>query len=145
MFNILGCSACCRPCRVWVTFSSFSTIFEVFMLSFYLCCTHCIVPESLLNHPVVSAEECSSLMQSLMQIHCCTRSVILKGLAMQYTCLLKGIYHPHWLVQWSHHCSCLCIPVHSPGLAGYINVAQTILIMLTMAGLFLERPCIFFG
>ena len=32
------------------------------------------------------------------------------------------------------------IPVHSPWLPGYIDVAQTILIILTMAGLFLYLP-----
>ena len=32
------------------------------------------------------------------------------------------------------------IPVHSPWLPGYINVAQTFLIILTMAGLFPDRP-----
>ena len=31
-------------------------------------------------------------------------------------------------------------PVHSPWLPGYINVAQTVLVLLTMAGLFLDRP-----
>ena len=56
--------------------------------------------------------------------------------ATQYTCSLSGVYHPHWLVQWSHHCSHMCIPVHSPWLPGYINVMQTVLIILTMAGLF---------
>ena len=30
---------------------------------------------------IVSAEECSNLMQSLMQIHCCTHSVILNAMA----------------------------------------------------------------
>ena len=46
----------------------------------------------------------------------------------------------------------MCIPVHSPWLPGYINVAQISLIILIMAGLFLDRPrvcvcvcvCIFF-
>ena len=47
---------------------------------------------------------------------------------------------PHWLVQWSHHCSCMCIPVHSLWLPGYINVVQTILVILTMAGLFPNIP-----
>ena len=47
---------------------------------------------------------------------------------------------PHWLVQWSHRCSCMRILVHSPWLPDYINVVQTILIILTMIGLFLERP-----
>ena len=32
------------------------------------------------------------------------------------------------------------IPVHSPWLPGYIHVAQTILVMLTMAGRFLDTP-----
>ena len=63
-------------------------------------------------------------------------SVILNAMATQYTCSLSGIYCPHWLVQWSHHCSHMHIPVHSPWLPGYIDVTQNILIILTMAGLF---------
>ena len=50
-FNILRGSACCRPSRTWITFSRFSATFEVFMPHFLLCCTHCIIPESLLNDP----------------------------------------------------------------------------------------------
>ena len=69
-------------------------------------------------------------------------SLILKTMATQYTCSLKSVYHPHWLVQWSPHCSCLCIPVHSPWLPGYIHVVQTILVILTMDGHFLGRPYI---
>ena len=57
-----------------------------------------------------------------------------------YTCSLNGIYHPQWLVQWSCYCSRMCIPAHSPWLPGDIHVAQTMLIVLTMAGLFLARP-----
>ena len=37
------------------------------------------------------------------------------------------------------------IPVHSLWLPGYINVVQTILIILTMAGLFPDRPHIFYA
>ena len=70
---------------------------------------------------IVFVEECSSSMLNLMQIHCSTRSVILSVTATQCTCSLNGIYHPHWLVHWSH-CSCMCIPVHSPWLPGHINV-----------------------
>ena len=95
----------------------------------------------LLNHPNISTEECSSLTQNLMQIHCSTHSVILNLAATQYTCSLNGVYHPHWLVQWSHHCSHMRIPVRSPWLPSYIDVLQTVLIILTMAGLFLDRPC----
>ena len=51
MFNILRCSACCWPSRMWITFKRFSTIIEAFVPHFYLCCTHCIIPESLLNLP----------------------------------------------------------------------------------------------
>ena len=51
IFNILRCSACCRPSRMWITFNRVSTIFEAFVPHFYLHCTHCIVPKSLLNQP----------------------------------------------------------------------------------------------
>ena len=67
-------------------------------------------------------------------------SVILNAMATQYTCLLNGVYCPHWLVQWCHHCLHMCIPVYSPRLPGYINVVQTVHIILTMAGLFPDRP-----
>ena len=90
---------------------------------------------------IVSAEECLSLKQNLMQIHCSTCSVILDAMATQYTRSLNGIYCPHWLVKWSHHCSLMHIPVRCPWLPGYISVVQTILIILTMAGLFPDRPC----
>ena len=85
---------------------------------------------------IVSVEESSSLMQNLMQIRCSALSVILNATATQYTCSLHSVYNPHWLEQWSHHCSCMHILVHSPWLPGYINVLQTILIILTMAALF---------
>ena len=86
---------------------------------------------------IVSVEECPSLMQNLMQICCSTCSVILNAMATQYACSLNGVCYSHWPVQWSRHCSCMCIPVHSPWLPGYINVVQTILVILTMAGLYL--------
>ena len=90
---------------------------------------------------IVFTEECSSLTQNLMQIHCSTHSAILNVTATQHTCSLNGICCPLWLAQWSHHYSHMRIPVHSPWLPGYINVAQTILVILTMAGLFPDRPC----
>ena len=76
---------------------------------------------------IVSVEECSSLTQNLMQIHCSTHSVILNVTATQYTCSLNSVYCPHWLVQWSHHCSHMCIPVHSPWLPGYIDIMKAVL------------------
>ena len=47
---------------------------------------------------------------------------ILNATATQYAWSLNGVYHPHWLVQWSRHCSPMCIPVYSSWLPGYINV-----------------------
>ena len=76
---------------------------------------------------IVSMEECSVLVQNLMQIRCSTCSVILNVTATQYTCSLNGVYHPHWLAQWSHHCSHMCIPVHSPWLPGYIDIMKAVL------------------
>ena len=91
----------------------------------------------------VSTEECSSLKQNLMQIHL-LYSVILNVTATQYSCSLNGVYHPHWRVQWSRHCSHMHIPVHFSWLPGYINIAQAVLIILATAGLFLDSPCINF-
>ena len=91
---------------------------------------------------ILSAEECLSLKQNLMQIHCSTCSVILDAMATQYTRSLNGIYCPHWLVKWSHHCSLMHIPVRCPWLPGYIHVTQPSLVVLTMAGLFPDRPLI---
>ena len=58
----------------------------------------------------------------------------------------------HMLTQWHllppltrtvmSHCSCMRIPVHSPWLPGCIYVTQTILIILTLPGLFPDWPCV---
>ena len=110
-------------------------------LSWWSCQSPVAHSCSLLNHPNSFTEECSSLMQNSMQIRCSTHSVILNAKATQYTCSLKGIYCPHWLVQWSRHCSHMCIPVHSPWLPSYIDDMQTALIILTVVGVFPHRPC----
>ena len=70
-------------------------------------------------------------------------SLVLNVMATQYTCSLSGIYHPHWLVAWSHHCSCIRIPVPSPWLSGYTDVVQTILVILRMVGHFPDRLYIY--
>ena len=44
--------------------------------------------------------------------------------------------------QWICHCSHMCITVYSPWLAGYMDVKQTILIILTTAGLYPDRHCL---
>ena len=51
MLDILGYSACCRSSRMWITCNRFSIIFEAFVPHFYLYCTCCIIPKSLLTHP----------------------------------------------------------------------------------------------
>ena len=89
---------------------------------------------------IVSKEECSSLTQNLMQIHCSTHSVILNVRTAHYTCSLNGVHQPHWLVQWSRHCSRMSILVLFPWLPGYSNVMQTIFIILTRVGVFPDRP-----
>ena len=85
---------------------------------------------------IVSTKECSSLMQNLMQIYCSGHSVILNVTATQCTCSLSGIYHPQVKLSLFTH-------GHSSpfSLAARLHyVAQTILIILTMVGLFLDRP-----
>ena len=83
-----------------------------------------------------SVEECSSLMQNLVH----------GALLSHFECddhtvhILNSIYTPHWLVQWSRHCSHMHIVVHCPWLPCYIDVVQAVLVTLTMALLFLDRP-----
>ena len=89
---------------------------------------------------IVSVEECPSLMQNLMQIHCCTLLGHFECDSHTVHMLNGGVYRPHWLVQWSHHCSRMHIPVHSPWLPRYTDVAQTVLLMLTIVGLFAWLP-----
>ena len=91
---------------------------------------------------IVSVEECSSFTQNLMQVHCCTRSFWMRR--PHSTHGHSDIYCPHWLVQSNRHCSHMPIPVRSPWLPGYTDVAQTILVILTMVGFFPNRPRILF-
>ena len=89
---------------------------------------------------IVSTEERSSLMQNVMQTRFSTHAVILNGQLHSTDAHSRVSYHPHWLVEWIRHCSRMRIPVHSPCSLGYIGVAQTILIILTVAWLFPDRP-----
>ena len=93
---------------------------------------------------IVSAEECSSLTQNVYADLLLYPFVTLNAKATQCTCSLSDVYSPHWLVQWSHHCSHMRIPVPSPWLPVYIHVVQTIPVILTTGGLLLERPCMWF-
>ena len=75
--------------------------------------------------------DANSLLYSLSHFEC--HSLTVHMLTQQHL-------PPHWLVQWSRHCSHMHIPVHPPWLPGYIGALQTVLIMLTMVGLFPKRP-----
>ena len=75
--------------------------------------------------------------QNLMQICCSAHWVISNVTTTQYTCSLNGVSRPHWLVQWSRHCSRMCIPVHSSWLPAYISVVQTILVILQWLDFFI--------
>ena len=110
------------------------------MLSWWSCQSPIAHRCSLLNHPNSSHRgifklntkfDADSLHYLLSHFNAVTT---------QYTCSLNSVYHPHWLVQWSRHCSHMCIPAHSPWLPCYIDIVHTIFIILTMAGLFLDRP-----
>ena len=89
---------------------------------------------------IVSVGECSSLMQNLMQITCSATQSLWMWQPYSIHAHSMVSTTPHWLVQWGHHCSGMCIPVHSPWLPADIYVMQTILIILTMTALFLDRP-----
>ena len=96
---------------------------------------------SLLNHP-------NSFLGGMFKLYAKSDadsllySVSSNATATQYTRSLNGIHCPHWLVQWSCHCSRMLVLVHSPWLPGDTDVVQTILVILTMAGLFPDRPWI---
>ena len=95
----------------------------------------------LLNHPnsfyrVIFALKLNAKFDAYPLLY----SVILNVTATQYTCSLYSIYCPHWLVLWSCHCSCMRIPLHFPWLLGYVKAVQTILVILTIGGLFTDRP-----
>ena len=94
MFNILRCSAHCRPSRTWITLNRFLAIFEAFVSHYYLCCTHRIIPECLLNHP-------NSFCRGMLKLNTKFDAdlllylVILNVTATQYTCSFNGVYCPH--------------------------------------------------
>ena len=74
---------------------------------------------------IVSVEECSRLMQNLMQVLDANSLLYsfshFDTTATQYRCSFNGVYHPHWLVQWSCHYSLMCILVHSLSLAARLH------------------------
>ena len=90
-FNILRCSPCCRPSRMWIPFL---IIFEAFMPHFCLFCTPCIAPESLRNHPN-SFQGVTSKLNAKFNANSLLYSVILNVTVTQYTCSLNDLYCPH--------------------------------------------------
>ena len=129
-FNILRCPACGRPSRTWITSNRFWPSLKHLCHAFIWAALIASSLKAFRTIQIVSIEECSSLMQNLMQIHCSTCSVILNVMATWYIRSLSDAYCPHWPVLWSRHCSHTRIPVQSPWLPGYIDVAQTVLIYI---------------
>ena len=127
----LGCSRAESPGKKTQHFArklcTRRDVLWVGMLSWWSCQSP-VAHVALWTTQTVSTEEYSNLTQNLIQIRWPTCSVILNATATQYTCSLNCIYHPHWLVQWSCHCSHMRIPVHFPWLPSYINVVQTVLL-----------------
>ena len=80
-------------------------------------------------------------MPNLVQIHCSTSSVILKAMTTQYTRSNSTYHGPPLTSAMKASLFTMRIPVHSPWLPGYIDVVQTVLIMLTIVGLFPDKPC----
>ena len=125
---------------MWSTFNRFLTIFEAFVTHFYLCCTHCIVSKSLLNHvnsfsrgmfKLNTKVDADSLFYSLNHLECSSDTVHMLtqlNLLPTLTSTVKSSSFTH------AHSSPLSL------LPGYIDVAQTILITLIMAGHFPNRP-----
>ena len=121
----------CTRCDAWAD-----------ILSWWSCQSQAAQSCSLLNH-LNSSHGRMFKLNAKFDVDSLLYLLILNVTTTQYTCSLNGVYHPHWLVQWRCHCSHMCIPVHSPWLPSYINVMQTILVILTMTGLFLDRSCIY--
>ena len=118
----------CTRCDAWAS-----------MLSWWSCQSALAHSCSLLNHP-------NSFWGGMFKLNAkfdadsSLYSVFLNVMDTQYTWAPNGVYHPHWLVQWGHHCSHTHIPVCSPWPPGHIDVAQSVLVILATAGLFLDRP-----
>ncbi|KAF6119835.1 hypothetical protein HJG60_010221 [Phyllostomus discolor] len=134
MFNILRCSTCCIPSTTWITFNRFLTIFKAFVPYFHLCCTHCIVPESLLSRP-------NSFCRGMFKLNIKSDADSLLYLLSHFECNGHTV---HILTQW-----CVLSPltstvklslfmhvhsVYSPWLPGYIDVAQSVFVTLINNG-----------
>ena len=79
-------------------------------------------------------EENASFTQNWMQIPCSTHSVILNAKDAQHTCSHNGINRPP-----DQYNEAVIVPIHSPWCPGYLDAVQTILIILTVAGLFPDK------
>ena len=90
---------------------------------------------------IVSMEECPSLTQNLMWfVALLTQSFWVRW---PHSTQAHSMVSTTATVQYSYHCSRMCIPVLSPWLLGYLDVVQTGLIIVMMAGPFPDRPLIY--
>ena len=110
------------------------------MLLWWSCQSPVVHSCGLLNHPSSFCKgmfkfnaklDADSLLYSLSHFECDSHTVHM---------LTQQHLPPHWLVQWSRHCSRMRSPAPSSWLPGYMNPVPTNLVTLTVAGLFLDRP-----
>ena len=92
MFNILRCSACCRPSRTWIPFNRFSAIFEAFVPYFYLRRTQLHVPKSLLYH-------LNSFCGGMLKLNAKFDADLLLYLLKHVECDSHTV-HTHMVTQW---------------------------------------------
>ena len=79
-------------------------------LSWWICQSPVAHSYGLLNH---LNSFCGGMFKVNTKFDADSLFYILNVMTTQNTCSLNGIYCPHWLVQWSHHHSCMDIPVHT--------------------------------
>jgi len=96
-------------------------------------------PKAFLIMQTVSADECPSLKQNLMQIRWSTRPVIVNVTVTQYTSSLKCLTAT-WLAPCKSNCSRMRSKVSSDWLPSYIKAMWPVLEIFKMAEYFPDRP-----
>ena len=134
------CSAYFRPSRMWITFKRFSTVFEVFVPHLYLCCIHCIIPDSVLNHLNSFGRVMFKFNRKFDADFCCTQSSWMWWPPSTHAHSTASIAPLTSTVK-----SSLFTHVYSSSLSLAARVHwchASHFVTLTMAGLFPDRTCI---
>ena len=132
-----------RPSRMWITFNRFSTIFEVFVPHFIWAALIASSPKTFWIIWIVSMDEMFKLivkfdavllLYSLSHFECDGHTVHMLTQQHLPPLLTSTVKLPLFICAQSSLLS-------FPWLLGYIDVMQTIVILI-MAGHFLDRPCV---